>query len=203
MIGEKALLIKRPYAVVDAAVSYFLSGLVGQYPSLIQRWQARSAGSSLHRMDGKPREGDAFVLWAIEARAAGLEQTAVTLFAGQALREDERCDAILSDLLLQIESETDRFDDWIARLDEARPRPAKGELQEAIKRLAPKPRPRGGAPTKDYNDRARARLAAGEDRETVYRDWLKDRGEDETNPGVRSRWRDAFRKAISRKDGRT
>lgn len=61
---------------------------------------------------------------------------------------------------------------------------------------------RGGAPTNEANDWARAQIAAGKPRNKVYLEWLRMRGEDATDPIVQDRWRDAFRKAIARK-GRT
>lgn len=79
--------------------------------------------------------------------------------------------------------------------------PAPGLREQMLQRLHPSQQKRRRR-TKDYNDRARARIAANEDREAVYRDWLIDRGEDANNKEIWEMGKDAFRKALSRK-GRT
>jgi hypothetical protein len=61
------------------------------------------------------------------------------------------------------------------------------------------PKNRGGGQSRAYNDRARARVAAGEPREAVYRDWLKERGDNPDDPDDRADGRDAFRKVLARK----
>ncbi len=78
------------------------------------------------------------------------------------------------------------------------------EIIRAVQKIEPA-RKQAGPPTDPDNDWARGEIAKGRDREEVYEEWLRRRKvQNIGDPGVRQRWRDAFRKALSRrKDGRT
>lgn len=77
-------------------------------------------------------------------------------------------------------------------------------LIQLIKEATPTSK-RAGPPTDLDNDWARAQLAAGRDREEVYHEWLQRRKvQNMDDPVARRRWRETFRKAMSRNaDGRT
>jgi hypothetical protein len=196
------------FEAVDAAVAAFLETLViyladGTQLHPESQWTRLSAGSSRHRVTVAGNRQIAEIVVRAIAMDPPLLATSV-IVGGSDLPPGETRARNLTIMLTAIENMITTDRENIEKLIDAGiykpPHPARTALEPAVS-LGSKTPGRRRSPA---NDRARQRMAAGDDREQVFRDWLSDNGHNPDSPSVRSRWRDAFRKALSRNmDGRT
>jgi hypothetical protein len=196
------------YEAVDAAVAAFLETLViyladGTQLRPESQWARLSAGSSRHRVTVVGNRQIAEIV--VRAIVSDPMQPATSLLVGGSDEPPGESRArnlriILDAIEKTIATDRENLEELKAKGIYEPPHPARNALEPAVS-LGPKPPGRRRSPA---NERARQRIAAGDDRAQVYRDWLIDNGHNPESPSVRSRWRDAFRKAITRQlDGRT
>jgi len=196
------------FEAVDAAVAAFLETLViyladGAQLHPDSQWIRLSAGSSKHRVTVSGNRQIAEIVVRTIASVPQAPATSV-IVGGSDLPPGEARAHNLAIMLTAIANMITTDQENLQKLIEEGvyvPQPlARTSLDPAMS-FGPKP---PGRRRKPANERARQRIAAGDAREQVYRDWLRDNGHNPENPSVRSRWRDAFRKAITRQmDGRT
>ena len=197
------------FVAVDAAVASMLDSLVwtytdGQNTRITSERMAISAGSSRYRAS-LPTVRDAFevVVRAMPTPATDERVTSVIIY-GHKLDPAARLHNLRA-MLASVAGIIDQDCETMRQLGVQKPIPHTPANPPSTRLEGSEPRNRPqGAPRKEENNRARARLAAGEDEDLVYRDWLRDRGQNPELTSVRQRWKDAWRKLKARqKDGRT
>jgi hypothetical protein len=200
--NEKNYIAPTPYplfdAICDELSSQFLADPMSRH--IRMKRVAHTAGSCSYSIIIRERP-----IGIISLRQTSNNETAIRLYPHDSIEDLQLLREVITFAWYQHEQQ--RLADSLWPYIPATETPkAISDLIESRQRRQAHP---GGPPSKDYNDRAFDRINSGEDRKVVYLDWLKDQGEDPTNPDVRSAKRDAFRKAIerrqkkSKKDGRT